>query len=249
MRTILTHRFAVGFSAVALLGGGAALAAPGSPLTPLDVVPPEETPVVPDVVPTDDDQTEPEESEDVVSGDLGSVEEQEIDEGEVDQEEIVEEDVDQEEDGDRWALGRSDDPEAQQLRVQAFCDALRDELDEDVTTEDDLTDGDEALDDDSSLPPFCTAGLGGSAVAPNAHGQATAAAARDRDRPDDAGPPAWANANRPDDGPPGPPTDVPRGEEDDVEDTADESDGSIESTDADDDGPPPHANARANRDR
>jgi hypothetical protein len=240
LHTIMTHRFAVGLSAVALLGGGAALA---SPAGPFDLLPND----IPDGIPATD-------APDVVSSAEPEVELPEV-EALVDPEEVVGEDLEvpegtevndepEEDDGNAWALGRADGDD-QQTRVADFC--------EERVAEAEAADGVEGA-EAPGIPSFCREENGGP-VPPNAHGRDMAQQARSGERPDGSGRPPWAGSNRPDDVPPGPPADVPRG------DDANEDDDSVGTDPADTEtvapagesdveqgGPPAHANARANRD-
>lgn len=236
LSTVLTSKVAVSASALALLGGGAALATnvaeqpPEPAVSVLDSVPPDGGPVEPDV-PAGEDVV------DVLEDEPEAIE----DEGDEDQDAQAVEAP--EEEGNAWALGSDD------ARLGEFCAARMAEAE---APDGEAVEGDAEEDAESvGVPPFCTAGEDGGPVAPNAHGQDTAEQARSGDRPDDAGPPESASSNRPDDVPPGPPADVPRGDEEADEG---ESEAPVEPAgepDATDDGPPANANAngRANRDR
>ncbi|MFU8841070.1 MAG: hypothetical protein ACNA8R_10150 [Nitriliruptoraceae bacterium] len=201
IRSIVTSKAAITVAAVALLGGGAALAAPG------------------EVLPFDDEDevsTDPQEADEDADGagqqgldvadeargrnrdvavfceDVPQAafcrgpSEQEADD--VPEDETTEDAPDEPEEpeepeGNAWALGRQD--EGQQGRVEAFCDAR-------IAAA--------AVNGSNGVPPFCTAGDEGDPIPPNALGQRMAEPARGgelgEDEDDGAGPPPWAG--RPD---------------------------------------------------
>lgn len=243
LHTIVTHRFAVGLSAVALLGGGAALASPAGPfgsltddVVPLQTVPPE-IPATPDVVLTED--VEEEEMPELETLEEPGEEEVVEDAPEV-QEGAEEDDGLEEDDGPGWALG------SDHADLAGFCEARIAEA-----AEAEVAEAEAELREDGAepvgVPPFCD--VDGEQVAPNAHGRSVSDQARNAERPA-AGPPSWANSNRPSDVPQGPPSDVPRGDDDDAdEESEDDPDATVAPAggDVEPGGPPEHANARANR--
>jgi hypothetical protein len=181
IRTIVTSKTTIGLASLALLGGGAALAAPGgtpaedvlaATSTPLDELPPE-VPAEPDVSVATEEAPE-------VETEVPEVDEVEVPEVQDAEESVELPEVDEaEDDGPNWALGNTADIDGrtQQERVEEFCAAR------------------EA--DGEGVPPFCTSGEDGGAEPPNARGQRIAEAARGgelgEDGDDDgAGPPPWA---------------------------------------------------------
>jgi hypothetical protein len=187
IRTLVTSKAAISLATVALLGGGAALAAPG------EVVPLDDDPV--ELPEPDDDSVLPEQQgldvadevrapgqdiaafceEEPEAAFCRGPSEQNTDDDAVD--ETTEDAV--EDDGPGWALGRQDD--GQQDRVEAFCEARI------AAAEANGSNG---------VPPFCTAGENDSPIAPNALGQRMAEAARGgelgEEDGDGAGPPPGA---------------------------------------------------------
>jgi hypothetical protein len=183
IRTIATNKAAITVAAMALLGGGAALASPGgSPpdgvppdvaSLPLDTVPPEELPVVPEPMLVD---------ETGAPDDAASVADDRV----YPPAPLVDGEDGAEDDGPNWALGNTAvvDGLSQQQRVEAFCQAREDAAEANGS---------------NGVPPFCTSD-DGNPEPPNAFGQRMAEAARGGELGEDddegAGPPPWAG--RPD---------------------------------------------------
>lgn len=176
LRALFTLKAAVGVAAVALLGGGAALASPGD----LSDAPPE---------------VELSELEEGSAGQQGlDIAAEAIDrdealpEGAPERPAVIEElELDvavperaeaDEPGGEGWALGRADDD--QERRLEEFCEAREAEAEA------------AGAEEGTGIPPFCTAGEDGIPVAPGQYGRDIAEQARDGARPEGAGPPPWA---------------------------------------------------------